>query len=199
MAESSRQQSKAGSVKRVGFGTTRDDYNRREPGGGTYYELNENLEIERWDRLAAQALGNGVMRPPLEVEERDLAAELRAKWTERPETDEDKVPDEFLAAENYLLLDRARRAAYLSLRKPSDLPWPQRLPSREYLLRIAHRRLRPMPRNEAARARERGRAMEPELMFWDGTRRRMTLGRDFTEARNFTQSIATMQAHIIQG
>ncbi|KAI6362215.1 hypothetical protein MCOR25_006287 [Pyricularia grisea] len=68
--------------------------------GYTHYELNENLEIEKWHRPAAPPApepGSLLLPDPEEKEDRSL--ELRARWEEQPEVPKDKVPAELAEAE----------------------------------------------------------------------------------------------------
>lgn len=152
--------------------------------GYTHYELNENLEIEKWHRPAALAApAPGTLLPPSPEENIERSLELRARWEEQPEVPTDKVPDDLAEAEQYVLLDRARRAAYEGYLEPSDLDWPAKLPSRAQLARMAQRRPRPRPSTTAAKARERGGAVRPEPVFWGNGLRRVTLGKDYKASR----------------
>ncbi|KAI7930413.1 hypothetical protein M0657_000847 [Pyricularia oryzae] len=129
--------------------------------GYTHYELNENLEIEKWHRPAALAApAPGTLLPPSPEENIERSLELRARWEEQPEVPTDK--------------------GYL---EPSDLDWPAKLPSRAQLARMAQRRPRPRPSTTAAKARERGGAVRPEPVFWGNGLRRVTLGKDYKASR----------------
>ncbi|KAL5883706.1 hypothetical protein ACKVWC_002688 [Pyricularia oryzae] len=68
--------------------------------GYTHYELNENLEIEKWHRPAALAApAPGTLLPPSPEENIERSLELRARWEEQPEVPTDKVPDDLAEAE----------------------------------------------------------------------------------------------------
>ncbi|TLD30742.1 hypothetical protein PspLS_02390 [Pyricularia sp. CBS 133598] len=68
--------------------------------GHTHYELNENLEIEKWHQPAPPAAPvPGTLLPPSPEENQDRSLKLRARWEEQPEVPKDQVPDELAEAE----------------------------------------------------------------------------------------------------
>ncbi|TLS30869.1 hypothetical protein PpBr36_03329 [Pyricularia pennisetigena] len=152
----------------------------------THYELNENLEIEKWYRPAAPpAPAPEVLLLPTSPEERqDRSLELRARWEEQPEVSKDKVPDQLAEAEcKSTQMPPTSSSNITGYEEPSEMDWPVKLPSRAQLTRMAYRRPRPRPNSVAAKARERGGAARPEPVFWGNGQRRVTLGKDYKASR----------------
>lgn len=126
------------------------------------YGLDDNIEPVRWVE------DTRVRHEPDEQEREQRALRALAEaWEDREvaEAHANMVPTELAHAFEAVVLNRARRAAFAGFDRPSDVPWPESVPTRRQQERMAQRRPRPSP---PSRVKIRGAAIAPRLASGSG-------------------------------